>query len=271
MIASKQIAENYVETGRKKAELPVSHMLILGFFAGMFIALAGAGASVASAAMTNASASRIASALVFPAGLALVVCTGAELFTGNCLMTISALQKRISVGGLFKNLLSFSLSHWAFLALNSSRMSVLFVYGHIPSLYGGDLAQVLLNTAVSKVTLTLPEVLCRAILCNVLVCIAVWAAMSSEQVSGKILALYPPVAIFILCGFEHCIANMFYIPAGLMIMGEYGLAAEGLTIGTFILNNLIPATIGNMIGGMLVIGGGYWLVYLRGTKNREIK
>ena len=80
MVASKQIAENYVETGRKKAELPVSHMLILGFFAGMFIALAGAGASVASAAMTNASASRIASALVFPAGLALVVCTGAGTF-----------------------------------------------------------------------------------------------------------------------------------------------------------------------------------------------
>ena len=257
MIASKQIAENYVETGRKKAELPVSHMLILGFFAGMFIALAGAGASVASAAMTNASASRIASALVFPAGLALVVCTGAELFTGNCLMTISALQKRISV--YLGNL------------IGAIFVAVLFVYGHIPSLYGGDLAQVLLNTAVSKVTLTLPEVLCRAILCNVLVCIAVWAAMSSEQVSGKILALYPPVAIFILCGFEHCIANMFYIPAGLMIMGEYGLAAEGLTIGTFILNNLIPATIGNMIGGMLVIGGGYWLVYLRGTKNREIK
>ena len=247
MVASKQIAENYVEMGRKKAELPVSHMLILGFFAGMFIALAGAGASVASAAMTNASASRIASALVFPAGLALVVCTGAELFTGNCLMTISALQKRISVGGLFKNLLFVYLGN----LIGAIFVAILFVYGHIPSLYGGDLAQVLLNTAVSKVTLTLPEVLCRAVLCNVLVCIAVWAAMSS--------------------GFEHCIANMFYIPAGLMIMGEYGLAAEGLTIGNFILNNLIPATIGNMIGGMLVIGGGYWLVYLRGTKNREIK
>ena len=218
MIASKQIAENYVETGRKKAELPVSHMLILGFFAGMFIALAGAGASVASAAMTNASASRIASALVFPAGLALVVCTGAELFTGNCLMTISALQKRISVGGLFKNLLFVYLGN----LIGAIFVAVLFVYGHIPSLYGSALAQVLLNTAVSKVTLTLPEVLCRAVLCNVLVCIAVWAAMSSEQVSGKILALYPPVAIFILCGFEHCIANMFYIPAGLMIMGEYG-------------------------------------------------
>ena len=264
MIASKQIAENYVETGRKKAELPVSHMLILGFFAGMFIALAGAGASVASAAMTNASASRIASALVFPAGLALVVCTGAELFTGNCLMTISALQKRISVGGLFKNLLFVYLGN----LIGAIFVAVLFVYGHIPDLYSGDLAQILLNTAVSKVSL---EVLCRAILCNVLVCIAVWAAMSSEQVSGKILALYPPVAIFILCGFEHCIANMFYIPTGLLIMREYGLTAEGLTMGSFLFNNLIPATIGNMIGGMLVIGGGYWLVYLRGTKNREIK
>ena len=182
MIASKQIAENYVETGRKKAELPVSHMLILGFFAGMFIALAGAGASVASAAMTNASASRIASALVFPAGLALVVCTGAELFTGNCLMTISALQKRISVGGLFKNLLFVYLGN----LIGAIFVAVLFVYGHIPSLYGGDLAQVLLNTAVSKVTLTLPEVLCRAILCNVLVCIAVWAGI--WQNSGALSA-----------------------------------------------------------------------------------
>ena len=144
MVASKQIAENYVETGRKKAELPVSHMLILGFFAGMFIALAGAGASVASAAMTNASASRIASALVFPAGLALVVCTGAELFTGNCLMTISALQKRISMGGLFKNLLFVYLGN----LIGAIFVAVLFVCGHIPSLYGGDLAQVLLNTCL---------------------------------------------------------------------------------------------------------------------------
>ena len=182
MVASKQIAENYVETGRKKAELPVSHMLILGFFAGMFIALAGAGASVASAAMTNASASRIASALVFPAGLALVVCTGAELFTGNCLMMISALQKRISVGGLFKNLLFVYLGN----LIGAIFVAILFVYGHIPSLYGGDLAQVLLNTAVSKVTLTLPEMLCRAILCNVLVCIAVRAGI--WQNSGALSA-----------------------------------------------------------------------------------
>ena len=149
MIASKQIAENYVETGRKKAELPVSHMLILGFFAGMFIALAGAGASVASAAMTNASASRIASALVFPAGLALVGCTGAELFTGNCLMTISALQKRISVGGLFKNLLFVYLGN----LIGAIFVAVLFVYGHIPSLYGGDLAQVIESVTVLNCSL----------------------------------------------------------------------------------------------------------------------
>ena len=260
MVASKQIAENYVEMGRKKAELPVSHMLILGFFAGMFIALAGAGASVASAAMTNASASRIASALVFPAGLALVVCTGAELFTGNCLMTLSALQKRISVGGLFKNLLFVYLGN----LIGAIFVAVLFVYGHIPSLYGGDLAQVLLNTAVSKVTLTLPEVLCRAVLCNVLVCIAVWAAMSSEQVSGKILALYPPVAIFILCGFEHCIANMFYIPAGLLVKSSALIVDQlgALTWRNFFLNNLLPVTLGNIMGGAAV-GALLWFCFLR--------
>ena len=144
--------------GQKKAELPVSHMLIPAFSPECSSRWQARGLRLPGST-TNASASRIASALVFPAGLALVVCTGAELFTGNCLMTISALQKRISVGGLFKNLLFVYLGN----LIGAIFVAVLFVYGHIPSLYGGDLAQVLLNTAVSKVTLTLPEVLCRAV------------------------------------------------------------------------------------------------------------
>ena len=150
-------------------------------------------------------------------------------------MTISALQKRISVGGLFKNLLFVYLGN----LIGAIFVAVLFVYGHIPSLYGGDLAQVLLNTAVSKVTLTLPEVLCRAVLCNVLVCIAVWAAMSSEQVSGKILALYPPVAIFILCGFEHCVANMYFFTIG----GVWSLRT---------LLYILVMTLGNSVGGLVL-------------------
>ena len=87
--------------------------------------------------------------------------------------------------------------------------------------------------------------------------------MSATHVSGKILAVYPPISAFVLCGFEHCVANMFYIPAGMMTASAYGIAAEGLNIGTFIFNNLIPATIGNIFGGVIVVGCLYWYLFLR--------
>ena len=124
---------------------------------------------------------------------------------------------------------------------------------------------------MDKISISPSELILRGILCNFLVCIAVWTDTRMKSESGKILVIAGIITTFVICGFEHCIANMFYIPTGLLIMREYGLTAEGLTMGSFLFNNLIPATIGNMIGGMLVIGGGYWLVYLRGTKNREIK
>ena len=147
MIASKQIAENYVETGRKNGGTSGVSYADTRLFRRNVHRAGRRGASVASAAMTNASASRIASALVFPAGLALVVCTGAELFTGNCLMTISALQKRISVGGLFKksSVCLSGKSDWRDLC-----DGFICLRAYLPSLYGGDLAQVLLNTAVSQ-------------------------------------------------------------------------------------------------------------------------
>lgn len=259
MISSDQIAKNYDIAGVRKANLPGLHMLLLGFFAGMFIALAGAAASVASADITNPSAARIVSALVFPAGLAMVICNGSELFTGNCLMVISLLDHKITFKALMKNYLFVYLGN----LIGSLFVSALFVYGHIPGLYDGLLAQNMVNTAVTKVSLSFSEVFFRGILCNVMVCVAVWMGMSATHVSGKILAVYPPISAFVLCGFEHCVANMFYIPAGMMAASAYGIAAEGLNIGTFILNNLIPATIGNIFGGVIVVGFLYWYLFLR--------
>ena len=147
--------------------------------------------------------------------------------------------------------------------IGSLFVSALFVYGHIPGLYDGLLAQNMVNTAVTKVSLSFSEVFFRGILCNVMVCVAVWMGMSATHVSGKILAVSPPISAFVLCGFEHCVANMFYIPAGMMTASAYGIAAEGLNIGTFILNNLIPATIGNIFGGVIVVGFLYWYLFLR--------
>ncbi|MDO4292280.1 MAG: formate/nitrite transporter family protein [Eubacteriales bacterium] len=268
MLSSRQIAQSCTDSGVRKAALPTLHMLILGFFAGMFIALAGAASAVASAAIENPSAARLISSLVFPCGLAMVVLTGSELFTGNSLMILSVLEKKITVRSLLKNYLLVYLGNLA----GSLFVALFFVCSHTPDFGGGILAQSLIDTAAMKTSLPLSDALLRAVLCNILVCIAVWMATGAQGAPGKILALYPPIVLFVLGGFEHCVANMFYIPAGLLIQAEYGLAAPGLSWGSFVFSNLLPVTLGNLIGGMLAVGCTCWFVYLsRRPANGEIK
>ena len=105
----------------------------------------------------------------------------------------------------------------------------------------------------------------RGVLCNILVCIAVWAAFAAKRVSGKLLMSFWPVMLFVLCGFEHSIADIYFGIAGIASAGEYGIAAEGLNFGSFLLKNLLPVTLGNIVGGAGIVGIGYWLVYLRHT------
>lgn len=257
MISSPNIAWNYSEAGVRKASLSALNLLLLGFFAGMFIALAGAASSIGSAMFENPSAAKLVSSIIFPAGLAMVVLTGSELFTGNSLMILSLLDQKIRLSGLLKNFVLVYLGNFA----GSLLVSLIFVYSHTPDLYDSALAQNLLSTAAAKTSLSFSDAFLRAILCNVLVCIAVWMTMSAGHVSGKIAALYPPIMVFVLCGFEHCVANMFYIPTGLFIQAEYALAAEGLTWANFLVKNLLPVTLGNLAGGMGIVGGGCWLLY----------
>ena len=116
-----------------------------------------------------------------------------------------------------------------------------------------------------RVEQTFPEAFIRGILCNILVCIAVWAAFAAKKVSGKLLMSFWPVMIFVLCGFEHSIADIYFCVAGIAAASEYGIAADGLNMGSFLLRNLLPVTLGNIIGGAGIVGTGYWLVYLRHT------
>ena len=185
----------------------------------------------------------------------MVICNGSELFTGNCLMVISLLDHKITFKALMKNYLFVYLGN----LIGSLFVSVLFVYGHIPGLYDGLLAQNMVNTAVTKVSLSFSEVFFRGILCNVMVCVAVWMGMSATHVSGKILAVYPPISAFVLCGFEHCVANMFFLPMGLVLNGVGFGAAGAVTLGG-VAYNLVLATAGNIVGGLLV-GLAYWFVY----------
>lgn len=256
-----EIARNFVEIGIHKVKLSAWKMLILGFFAGMFIGFAGIASTTASATIASASVARLVSACVFPAGMAMVLVAGSELFTGNNLIIISVLQKKTTVAGMLKNWFFVFLGNF----IGAGFVAVMVVYSHVPDLYNGLLAQKVVAAAMSRINQSFSEAFMRGVLCNILVCIAVWAAFAAKRVSGKLLMSFWPVMLFVLCGFEHSIADIYFGIAGIASAGEYGIAAAGLNLGSFLLKNLLPVTLGNIVGGAGIVGIGYWLVYLHHT------
>ncbi len=261
-----EIAKNYIEIGLYKVKLPILKMFALGIFAGMFIAVAGIGATTAAATVANPALSRLLSAIIFPAGLAMVLIAGGELCTGNNLIIISVLEKKAKVRQMLTNWGVVYLGNLAGALL----VAALVVYGHTPSLFEGRLAESMVSIAVSKVNLSFVDAFIRGVLCNVLVCLAVWMSFAAKKVEGKMMISYFPILIFVLCGFEHCVANMYYIGAGLMAAKEYGIMAEGLTWGSFFLKNLLPVSLGNIVGGAGIVGFGCWAIYLMRTPGTHI-
>ncbi len=252
MKPSSEILANYEQTARAKTTLPVWKLLLSGIFAGFFIALGGLGSQVASVAV-GGTAGKLVGACVFPVGLFLVVTVGVELFTGNCLLPAPWMNRgttNVTMGGILKN--------WFFVYIGNFIGGLLMAcsvyFGHIDRMFDGALGDTMMSAAVSKMGLDPAEAVIKAILCNVLVCLAVWVAMGSTSVGGKAIAVFFPVMLFVLCGFEHSVANMYFIPNGLFL-------GSGGDIGGFLLNNLLPVTIGNIIGGSVVVGGGVWALY----------
>lgn len=247
MNTSAQIARNYLNTGTEKAKLSVFRMLLLGSFAGIFIALAGTASSMAQLA-AGGTAGKLAGAAVFPGGLAMVVLCGSELFTGNCLMVLPLMEKKITLKALLKN--------WVFVYFGNligalCVTAVLFGSGLLGSA-SPDFTLLVANAAQTKAALSLTEAVCRGVLCNFLVCTAVWCAMSAGDTAGKVLGLFFPIMLFVVCGFEHSIANMFYLSAGLLAkaaLPEIAAEVPALTLSGAVFSNLIPVTLGNIIGG----------------------
>lgn len=255
-----EIAKNYVDIGIHKTMMSAFKMLLLGFFAGLFISFAGIAATTATATMETASAGRLIAAIVFPAGMAMVLIAGSELFTGNNLIIISVLEKKVTVAKMLKNWLFVYIGNF----LGAMFVAAMVTLGHVPDLFNGKLAQAVINSGVIRTSMDFSDSLVKGILCNILVCIAVWMAFASKDVSGKLLISFWPVMLFVLCGFEHCIADMYYCMAALFTSAEYGIQADTLTWSNFITHNLIPVTLGNLIGGVGV-GTGYWLAFLAKT------
>lgn len=273
-----EIASRYVEAGCKKASLPVRQLLLLGILAGAFIAFASQGSNMAIHTIESVGVGKALAGAIFSTGLMMVVITGAELFTGNMLIVVSCMEGKSRWLRLFKN--------WFFVYFGNF-LGSLIVVGLILlsgqfNFSGGMLGAFTIKGAVYKVNLTFINAFSMGVLCNWLVCMAVWMTQAAKDMTGKLLAIFFPIWLFITSGFEHSIANMYYIPAGILAKANpewaeaaasLGVTAENLqTLNwqNFLLKNLLPVTLGNMAGGAIFVGVMFWLAFLYKKKEQSM-
>ncbi|KYK36845.1 MAG: formate/nitrite transporter family protein [Theionarchaea archaeon] len=255
----------------EKVHSSAINLLVLGFFAGVFIAFGGelsTMVTVGTAKGLSVGISKFLAGSVFSVGLMLVVIAGAELFTGNNLVIISALDRRIGFSQVLRNWVIVYAANF----VGAVFIAVLMYYSGLWKTGGNEWGATAATIAVSKVNLSFTEAFFRGIGCNWLVCLAVWMAIASRDVVGKIFAIYFPIMAFVASGFEHVIANMYFIPMGLFLRGTEVAAVvnmESLTWGSMVVRNFIPVTLGNVIGGAFFVGILYWVVYLRTAEEEK--
>ena len=241
---------------KKKTELPIIKMFLLGICAGAFIAFGAEAANLASHNVTEVGIQRLIMGCVFPVGLMMVVLLGTELFTGNCMMVASLCDRRIGIGALLRNWVVVYLGN-----LVGAAIIVLLVNGMGQLGYSdAGLAALTIKIANAKASMSFGAAFCGGILCNILVCIAVLLAMASKSVIGKIAGIWFPIMAFVLSGFEHSVANMYYIPAGIFASMNPAYAQAAMDAGIQMTNcnvmgflsNIVPVTLGNIVGGAAV-------------------
>jgi len=257
--------------GAAKAARDEIGLVVLGLLAGAFIAL---GAVFMTVVLTGAGdlpwgVARLLAGLVFSLGLVLVIVGGAELFTGDSLMIVACASRRIMPGALLR---AWSLVYVGNIAGAMGTAALVFLAGQ-HEFGGGAVGRTALVIASAKAALPTVQLFFLAVLCNVLVCLAVWMSFAARSIADKVMVIVPPVAAFVAAGFEHSIANLYLLPYGLAIkawagpefwtaIGQSASAFPELSVGSA-LHNIAVATIGNLIGGSLLVGGVYWFVYLR--------
>lgn len=253
----REIAANVETLGVAKARMGTVTVLVLAVLAGAFIAL---GALFFEVVITNSGAgfgvTRLLGGLSFCLGLVLVLVAGAELFTGNNLLAMAWASGLIGSSDVLRNWLLAYVGN----VLGCLGTVLLVLWGHIANLDGGAVGETAIRVASAKAGLSLGEAFARGILCNALVCLAVWLAMGGRSVADKILAVLFPITAFVAIGFEHSIANWFFLPFGLVLDRQGAIPLAGAA------GNLIAVTGGNIVGGTLLVAGVYWVAYLRGSR-----
>ena len=265
-----QIVAGNISAAKAKIQLPMLRMVLLGIFAGMFIACGASASSVAMHAISNVGLARLVAGCVFPVGLMMIVFVGGELFTGDCLMVMGCLHREFSAVSMCRVLLVVFLSNFLGAAVFAYLVSSTTQFGFSGNLMGAFTIKV----AMGKLTMSFGSAFVSGILCNIFVCIAVLMAAASKDIAGKVLAIFFPIMAFVVSGYEHCVANMYYIPAGIFAavndtyaqaaMEQYGYSLsqlESLNWMNFLVKNLIPVTLGNIVGGMIFVGLPLYLIH----------
>ncbi len=263
--APKEIAARVEAIGVTKARLPLLSMATLGILAGGFIGLGALYFTVVTSdRQLGFAMSRIAGGVAFSLGLLLVVVAGAELFTGNTLMVMAWVARRISTGELLKDFAVIYVANF----IGAFGLVVLVVLSGHWRMANGAVGRNAIEIAAAKASLPVGEALFRGVLCNVLVCLAVWLSLAGRSVIDKAVAIVFPISAFVAAGFEHSIANMYIIPLGILLRDRVpteGVAhLDGLNWWG-LAQNLLPVTAGNVIGGSVMVALVYWLVYRRGA------
>ncbi len=262
-----ETAANYAAAGVVKTQQPFLKLLLLGAAAGMLIGFPVCVTNMAACTLTSMSVIRIISGVLFAFGLGIVVLTGAELFTGNTLIIISVLDRRVRLSAMLRN--------WCIVYIGNflGALALSWVCARFGWLDAGDGALEIytLKTAVGKLTMPFGKAFFMGVLCNILVTIAVLASMSAKDVAGRILGAWVPVMFFVVAGFSHSIADMTYCalalfsaedPACAAAVQSAGVDIASLTWGRYLLGNMLPVTLGNIVGGLLV-GITVWYCHLR--------
>lgn len=266
-LSPKEVTAQYAVVGAGKAKRAPVELFVLAVLAGALIALGSAATNTASYGVADQGLARTICGLLFPFGLCMVIVTGAELFTGNSLIVISVLDGRCTAAEMLRNWILVYLGNFAggILIAWSCAMFGQFEYGN------GALAVYTIKIAVGKCSISPGKAVVFGILCNVLVCLGVLMAISAKDAAGRLMGAFIPVSYFVICGFEHCVANMYYITAGMMAAANprYALLAEQagidlslLTMKGFLVDNLLAVTVGNILGGGL-LGVLMWFAWIR--------
>lgn len=262
----KEIAARVEAIGVNKARLPLLSMLMLGILAGAFIGLGALYYVLIRSDPTLGFAARqVLGGAAFSLGLFLVVVAGAELFTGNNLLAMAWAGGKISTRDLLRN--------WAIVCcgnfIGAAGLALLVFLSHHADLNNGAIAQEYLRIASAKVSMPFWTAFFRGVLCNVLVCMAVWMALAGRSVVDKAAAIVLPISAFVAAGFEHSIANMYLIPLAMLLQDAGGSVATVDAIGwAGFFRNMVPVLLGNIIGGSVLVGLVYYIIYLRVPEQR---